>query len=468
MRDLYDVAVVGAGPAGYTAALKASGLGLNVLLAEKEQVGGVCLNRGCIPSKCLLSDAENVHWSKRAAAAGIINKPLAVNYAAMVRRKNLVVNKIVTNLGKHLQASGVHLLAEKVAVTEPGHLETQSGAIVNAEKVILATGSKPFIPSIQGFNLPGVITTRQMLDLEELPSELVIIGGGVIGQEFAWLSAVLGSSVTILEMLPRVLAEVDEEIARRYASFLPALGIKTETGSKILSIEQQDGRLVVVYVKGEKEKRISADKVLVACGRKPNLCGIELDGLALEPSTGAVLVDPSLKTSIEDIYAVGDATGRKMLAHVASYHGEIAAFNIGGYERTCRDDVVPSCIFTWPQIAWVGINQEQALTRGLSFRTSVFPLSASGKAKALEENIGLIKLIEDRSSGKIIGAHLLGPNVSELIGEAALAVRMGSTAQDLVETIHAHPTIAEAFREAAMGFLDGPIHSAPRVKSFSL
>jgi len=467
MSGKYDVAIVGAGPGGYTAALKARGLGLKVLLAEKDKIGGVCLNRGCIPTKCLLADVENVHWAKKAAASGILEQPPSVNFAAMIRRKNQVVDKIVGNLRKHLQGSGANLLEEQAVIREPGILETQSGEIVHATNLVIATGSKPFIPEIPGIDLPGVITTRQALKLDKVPTALVIVGGGVIGQEFAWLMAVLGCSVTVLEMLPRVLGEADEEVARRYVSFLPALGIKTETNSRIQRIESADDRILVSYTRGDQQKSIAVDKVLLACGRIPNLSGIDLASLDLTKNSGGLSVDSSMETGTPGIYAVGDVTGRKMLAHVAGYHGEIAAFNIAGHKRECRDDVVPSCVFTWPQMAWVGLNQEQATQKGLSFRTSTFPLSSSGKAKALDENLGFIKIVEDKATKKIIGAHMLGPNVSELIGEAALAVRLGSTAQDLVETIHAHPTIAEALREAAMGLVDKPIHSVPRVKSFA-
>lgn len=458
--------VIGAGPGGYTAALKGRRLGLRVALVEKDKIGGVCLNRGCIPTKSLLADAEGLLWARRAARDGIIDSAPVARFTGMQERKSTVVEKIVTNLEKLLASTGMTLLHDTATIVEPGVVATASGKTLETRSIVIATGSRPWSPPIQGTDLPGVIGTREIIDLEEVPAELVIIGGGVIGQEFAALFAALGSKVTVLEVLGRILSEVDSEIARRYASLLPGRGIITELGVTIPLIERSSNGLRVIYEKKAKEKVASCDRVLIATGRRPDFRGLGIEDLGIQVTDGAVQVDQYLRTSIEGVYAVGDVVNRKMLAHVASYHGEIVAENIAGSVNPARDEVVPSCVFTIPQIAWVGLTEEQAREAGNPFRTSLFSLAASGKAQAMGEPKGLLKLIEDTSTGKLVGAHFIGPHVSELVGELTLAIRKGMSASDIADTIHPHPTISESVRESALGLLDGPIHATQRTRTF--
>ncbi|MDQ7783868.1 MAG: dihydrolipoyl dehydrogenase [Desulfomonilaceae bacterium] len=467
MAESYDMVVIGAGPGGYTAALKGRQLGLRVALVEKETIGGVCLNRGCIPTKALLADAEGLLWVQRAARDDIIDRAPSANFAGMQRRKADVVGKIVSNLDKLLTGTGMTLLHDTATITEPGVVATASGKTLKTGSIVIATGSRPWIPPIEGTDLPGVLGTRQMLEIEEVPAELVIIGGGVIGQEFAALYAALGCRVTVLEILDRILPEVDGEIARRYASLLPGRGVVTQLGVRIHRIERSANGLRVIYEKKTKENVVSCDGILIATGRRPDFRGLGIEELGIRVTNGAVEVDPYLSTSVAGIYAVGDVVNRKMLAHVAAYHGEIAAENIAGSVVPARDDVVPACVFTIPQIAWVGLTEEQAKESGNAFRTSVFPLAASGKAQAMGEPKGLLKLIEDARTGRLVGAHFMGPQVSELVGELTLAVRKGMSASDVTDTIHAHPTISESVRECALGFLGEPIHAARRIKTFS-
>lgn len=467
MAERFDMAVIGGGPGGYVAALRGRQLGLTVALVEKERVGGVCLNRGCIPTKTLLADAEGILWCRRAAREGIIDREPLPDFAQMMSRKANVVESLVSNLDKLLESSGIKLVRACGSIPEPGIILTDSGETIRARNLVIATGSRSRVPPIPGADLPGVVTTREILAVEKVPKRLVIVGGGIIGQEFAGIFSALGTKVTVLEALDRILNEVDAEIARRYSGLIQGRGITTETGVSVRRIEEIDGGLRVVYEKRSKEKSAEAELILMATGRAPFLQGLVGDRLNLRLRNGAVDVDDRLRTSVDGIYAIGDVLGRNMLAHVASYHGELVAEIIAGVDKTVDEEAVPACVFTSPQIAWVGLTEQEASRAGRPFRTSVLSLAANGKAMAMGEPRGLFKLIEDRETGRLIGAHLIGPQVSELIGELTLAVSKGLSVADLAHTIHAHPTLGETLKEAALGFLDGPIHAAARVKTFT-
>jgi dihydrolipoamide dehydrogenase len=467
MGEQFDMAVVGGGPGGYVAALRGRQLGLTVALVEKERVGGVCLNRGCIPTKTLLADVEGLLWCRRAVRDGIIDREPVPDFSRMMSRKSNVVESLVSNLEKLIEGSGIKLFRGCGRIPEPGIVLTDTGDTIHARSLVIATGSRSRIPPIPGADLPGVVTTREILSIETVPKQLIIIGGGVIGQEFAGIFAALGVKVTILEALDRILNEADGEIARRYAGLIQGRGITTETGAFVRIIERTDHGLRAVYEKRGKEKIAEGDLVLLATGRAPFLQGLLGDRPDLRMRNGALDVDDHLRTSVAGIYAIGDVVGRKMLAHVASYHGELVAENVAGADKAVDEKAVPACVFTSPQIAWVGMTEEEASRLGRPFRTSVLSLAASGKALAMGEPRGLFKLIEDGETGNLVGAHLIGPQVSELIGELTLAVSKGLSVKDIAHTIHAHPTLAETLKETALGFLDGPIHAAARVKSVS-
>lgn len=460
------MAVIGGGPGGYVAALRGRQLGLRVVLAEKERVGGCCLNRGCIPTKALLSDVEGLLWVRRAVRDGILDHAPEADFAALMRRKDGVVEKLAGNLEKLLAASGIDRIDGAATVREPGTITTDNGQTIRAKNTIIATGATSWIPPIPGADLPGVVTTRGVLRLDRLPKSLVIIGGGIIGQEFATIFSTLGTRVTILEALNRILGEVDAELAKKYASLLPARDITCDVGVAIHGIERTHDELRVVYERKGKEKAVSAELILMATGRRPVLGGWGLEHLNANVRNNALEVDEFLRTSIDGMYGIGDVVGRKMLAHVASYHGEIAAENCAGMERPVQEDVIPSCIFTVPQIAWVGLTEEEAKEAGLAYRTSTFSLSTSGKAQAMGESRGWLKLLENPINGRLMGAHFMGPQVSELIAEMALAMRNALSIQDIVDTIHPHPTLSEGVREAALGLRGGPINAESRVKEY--
>lgn len=467
MVDRYDMAIIGAGPGGYMAALKGRALGLSVALIEKERLGGVCLNRGCIPTKAILSDMEGVRWMQRSAQERIIDRVPRIDYSQVIRRKKEVVETLVSSLSSLMAEKNVKVLHAAGRIVEPGLVGLDSGDTLHARNIVIATGSRAWVPRIPGADLPGVMGTRQVLDVENPPQSLVVVGGGIIGQEFAAIFATLGSKVTVLEALGRVMQEVDAEFARKYVSLLPARGVTTEVGVTVHRIERAGDLLRVVYEKRAAEKTVEAQLILMATGRRPFLEGLGLEEVGIETNGAAIKVDERLRTSVNGIYAIGDAVGGKMLAHVASYHGEMIAEVIAGRDLAVDDSPVPCAVFTMPQIAWVGLTEDQAAAAGRAFRASTFSLSASGKALAAGEPRGWVKLIAETGTDRLLGAHLMGPHVSELLGELTLAIRKGMTASDLVDTIHPHPTISEAVRESAAGFLDGPFHAAPRTKSFS-
>lgn len=466
MDETFDMIIIGGGPAGYVAALRGRQLGLSVVLMDKERIGGVCLNRGCIPTKAILSDMEGILWTRRAVREGILDREPMVDFARVMHRKDAVVEKMVSNLDRHLTASGVKILKARAKVADRGVVATDQGETIRGRNIVIASGSRPWTPPIRGADSPGVVGTRQVLGFDRTPERLVIIGGGIIGQEFAAIFSSMGSRVTVLETLAGILNSVDGEMARKYMSLLPGRGITTHVGVRVECIEEVRGGLRIVYEKKGKESIAEADLVLMATGRRPFFEDTGIAELGIEVDKGAIRVDPFLRTSVEGIYAAGDVTGRNMLAHVASHHGEIIAENAAGRNRAAHDDLVPACVFTMPQIAWVGLTEEQAAASGRPFRTSTFSLTANGKAMAMGETRGWLKLIEDLETRRLIGAHFMGPSVSELIGGMTLALRKGMSAPDITDTIHPHPTISEALREAALGLLDGPIHSASRTKSF--
>lgn len=465
MAHSYDMVVIGGGPAGYVAALRGRQLGLHVALVEKERMGGVCLNRGCIPTKALLSDAEGLSWAMRALRQRILTSEPVVDFARLMQRKSEVVEQVVTHLEQHVSAEGVCTFRGSGRILGSDAVHVDDGQILKTEHIVIATGSCSWTPPISGSNLPGVLTTRQILDLQTLPEKLVIIGGGIIGQEFASIFSTVGSAVTVLEAVDRILLGIDLELARKYLTLVRGKGVSCETSVRIGEIRKTGDCLQVVYEKKGKEKVAEADVVLMATGRRPFVEGLGVEELGIQLERGAIKVDRCLQTSAKGVYAVGDVIGKQMLAHVASHHGEIVAERIAGKDRTLEDEVIPACVFTSPQIAWTGLTTEEAGNAGRAFRTSTFALSASGMAVAMGEPRGWIKLVEDAETGRLMGAHMMGPHVSEIAGGLTLAIRSGMTASDVANTIHPHPTISECVREAALGFFDGPIHAAARLKT---
>lgn len=464
MNDNHDLAVLGGGPAGYVAALRAAQLGARVVLIEKKRVGGTCLNIGCIPTKALTTSTELLLKARRAHEFGLLISNVAPDLPALMNYKQETVDGLVGGVEHLLKEAGVTLLRGEGRLIAPTTLQVRpdSGSILmmSARQVILAPGSITARPPIPGLDLPGVITSTEALDISEIPTHLVVIGGGVIGLEFACIYEALGSQVSILEMMPTLLpGGTDEALARRLALILRRRGINILTGAEVQGIASTGSRLMVVYrdAKGT-VSQVEGERVLVATGRWPNTENLGLAELGVQMNGRAIAVDETLATNVPNVWAIGDAVGGMMLAHKAMVDGRVAAENACGARRKVDYRSVPNVIFTRPEVASVGLTETEARSRGTDVKIAQFPFSANPRARILGESDGLVKLVCEAESGKVLGVHLMGPHVTDLIAEGALAVQMEATADDLAWTTHAHPTLPEAMLEAALGFRDAALH----------
>ena len=473
MEERYDIAIIGGGPGGYVAAIRAAQLGAKVALVEKDKLGGVCLNRGCIPTKALVKGIELLNQLKKAGECGVIAGEPSFDFARMMVHKKEVVEKLIAGVGALMKANKIEVFRGTGQLLKPGLVrvsrEEGDAQDIAADKIIIATGSVSARPPIPGLDLPGVLTSDDVLDLEEVPTDMVIVGGGVIGIEFATILNALGTKVTIVEMLPRLLLPVDHELARRYGQLLKGRGVEVHLNSPVKEIKPKDGRLLVRFEAPEGEvthpQEVEAEKVLVATGRMPYTAGLNLEGVGVKVERRAIVVDEYLRTSVPEIYAIGDVTGGIMLAHVASREGAVAAENALGHERRMDYRVVPNCVFSMPEIAGVGLTEEEAKKKSVVYKVSRFPFRASGRALTMGETEGLVKMICEEGTGRVLGLHIMGPHATDLIAEGTLAIRLGATARDIAETIHAHPTLPEAVMEAALGQLEGSIHLASLPKA---
>ncbi|MGM0420346.1 MAG: dihydrolipoyl dehydrogenase [Bacillota bacterium] len=466
-KENYDVAVIGGGPGGYVAAIRAARLGGKVALIEKDKIGGVCLNWGCIPTKTMIRSAEVYQQTLDARKFGInCQGDVQINMPDVIKRKNRVVSRLVRGIEMILKNEKVDIFSGMAELSEPGAVEIKNEdgtQQIQADNVIVATGSKPAHLPIPGIDLPGVIGSKEALDLEELPEKMVIIGGGVIGMEFAFLYANLDVEVTVVEFQDSIVPESDDDITAELSKLARNKKIKVHTSSKVEKIAATEGRkdeLLVAFSKAGEEKYIITDKVLVAVGRIPVLPGINVDELGLEVTDKrqGIIVDDKMQTNLPGVYAIGDVTDRIMLAHVASHQGIVAADNCMGVEHKMDYKAVPSAIFTDPEVATVGLSEKEAEAQGYNFVVGKFPFSANGKVMAMGERRGFVKILKDEDSGKVIGGSIIGIHATDLIASLTLAVNRGITAHEIVETIHAHPTTAEVIHEAALNTEGGAIH----------
>ena len=463
-RENFDLAVIGAGPGGYVAAIKASQEGLRVCLIEKGPLGGTCLNVGCIPTKTLLANAQVVHKISHAAEYGITTGPVTFDYAKMKSRKDGVLDKIRKSLEGLIQSNGIVILHGHAEFLSPREIKVkgQNNVIIHAERTIIATGSEPLdIPAFP-CDHKRIFNSTSILELTSLPKTLAIIGGGYIGCEFASLFADLGVKVIILEALPSIVMLQGKAVAEALTRAFVKKGIDIQTSVLVEGIDQLPSGL---SIRLKDKPAVNCDIALVSIGRKIVSSGLCLEKAGISTNDkGMIAVNEKMETNVPGIFAIGDVTGKYMLAHVASHQGIIAATNASGKSTKMHYNAVPAVIFTNPEIATVGLTLEQAQEAGYSATVGKFPFQALGKSVATIETEGFAQIIVDRKTGQILGAQVVGHEASTLIAEMALAIANELTLDCVIDTIHAHPTLAESWLEAALLANETPIHFPPKVK----
>ena len=460
MAGSFDVLVIGGGPGGYVAALRAAQLGASTAIVEKDRMGGTCLVRGCIPTKALLQSTELYTLAKEGEKFGLLADNVGFDWGVAQKRKAQVVDQLVKGVEGLLKAGGVTSLRGAARLAGGGKVAVGDDS-VTAKDIVIATGSAVSRIPLKGADL--TIDSDRILELKEVPGRLAIIGGGVVGMEFAAMFAALGARVTVLEMLPQVLPMVDADLVSVYAKHLGGLGGVIQTNARVTEVAKNGKGLQVRFSAGGEGGAVDADQVLLAVGRSPYTEGLGAEAAGVKLERGRVVVDQHLHTDADGLWAIGDVIGGIMLAHVASYEGVCAVENIAGHsQRTPDYHAAPNCVYTDPEIAHVGLGEKEAKNKGLNVRIGRFPFAASGRALTLGQSEGFAKVIADASSGKILGAHIIGPRATDLIAEATLAIQNGLTLEQLDLTIHAHPTLPESLMEAALAAQGRAIHIANR------
>ena len=460
VETAFDIAVIGGGPGGYVAALRAAQLGARTAIVERDRLGGTCLVRGCIPTKALLQSSELYQQVRNGEPLGLLVKDAKLDYAVAARRKDDIVAQLVKGVEGLLKAGGVETLRGTARLVGGGRFEV-AGRTLSARDILIATGSVPSRPPIPG--VEHTIDSDGILELTAAPARLVVIGGGVVGMEWGALFAALGSQVTVIEMLPRILPMAEADLVQVYRRHFEGLGGTVHTQARVEAVSAgRKGRTVTYTMDGD-SRRLEADVVLLATGRVPFTEGLGTEAAGVQLERGRVVVDDHLRTSAPGVWAIGDVIGGIMLAHVASYEGVCAVENIaGGGDRVPDYHAAPNCIYTDPEIAHVGLGEGDARDRGLEVQVGRFPFAASGRAMTLGQTEGFIKVVTDSRRGTILGVHMVGPRVTDLISEATLAVQQRLRVQDLDLTMHAHPTLAESLHEAALAAEGRAIHVTNR------
>ncbi len=455
-----DVAIIGGGPGGYVAAIRAGQLGLNTVCIEMDKtLGGTCVNVGCIPSKALLTSSEHYEFARlHAAEHGVTIGDVKLDLPTMMKRKDTVVGQ---------NTKGIEYLFRKNKVTwAKGRGTLKKGNVVDvtgpdgktesyrAKNVIIATGSVPIELPFLKFDEKRVLSNTGALKIPEVPRHLLVIGGGVIGLELGSVWRRLGAKVTVVELMPTILPGNDEEIIKEADKVFRKQGLDIRVGSKVTGAKVEASRVVVDVEKDGKSEKIEADYVLVSVGRKPLLTGIDSSALGLALSKrGEIVVDAQMRTNLPNVYAIGDVVGGKLLAHKAEDEGVIASEVIAGKKSHIDYKSMPSVVYTWPEIATVGLAEHEVKASGRKYKTGKFPFSANARARTAGESAGFVKFIADAESDELLGAHMIGPGVSELIQETVLAFEYRGSSEDIGITVHSHPTLSEAVKEAALGVL---------------
>ncbi|NLV20701.1 MAG: dihydrolipoyl dehydrogenase [Syntrophomonadaceae bacterium] len=457
-----DLLIIGGGPGGYVAAIRARQLGMEVSLFEQDKLGGTCLNRGCIPTKAYYKNAEVLRTMQHLSDYNLRCLDVQFNLSLAKGRKDGIVDKLVTGVDSLLQANGAEVIKGKAEILNQTTVRV-NGQEYKGHRILIASGSESVRLPIPGIDLPGVVTSTELLDLEELPPRMVIIGAGVVGLELACIFNSFGSQVTVLEAADHILGSLDSELTKRMNIFLKRQGISIHTSCQVQEIRSFEDHLLVLGRDKKETLQIETDQVLAAAGRKAATDGLRLDELGIENERGFIKVDENFETSVEGIYAIGDVIGGQMLAHVASEEAIAAVEGMNRMDSHVAYHAVPACIFTFPEIATVGMSEEQAKQEGIAYKIGKFQFAANGKAMTMGETDGLVKVIAAQDD-TIIGVHILGPHASDLILEATLMVKNHMKVDEIRGTIHPHPTLGESLAEAIMDIKGEAIHLLPRRK----
>jgi dihydrolipoamide dehydrogenase len=450
MESAVKVAVIGGGPGGYVAAIRAARLGADVTLIERGGLGGTCLNVGCIPTKAMLESARVLDLIRESSEFGISAEP-SFDFARIQNRKQKIIQRLAAGVASLLRASGVTVVSGEAAFRDARTIvvRREDGEIeLTPDRIIIASGSRPSKIPIPGVDSPRCVDSSGALSFDAPPGDLVIIGGGVIGVELASIYSSFGSRVTVVEAEPEILPNMDAELAAILRKSLSKRGVKFLTGARVESIEDGRDKAAVNVAVENGRVSVGADRILVSVGRAADTDALSLDAAGIERGESGVLADDAMRTNLPHVYAIGDCLGRVMLAHVASAQAEVAAGNAMGHDERYDGSAVPSCVYTEPEFAAVGLSERDASLRGIPFRVGKFPLIANGKSLIANRKEGVIKALVGRDRGEILGLHILGPHATDMIAEGALAITMRATARDVERTVHPHPTVAEAIREA--------------------
>lgn len=465
MPEQFDVIVIGAGPGGYVAAIRASQLGMKTAIVDKQWLGGVCLNVGCIPSKALLRNAEVAHiLRERGKEFGFSFENLKLDFSVAVKRSRQVSDRLVKGIGFLMKKNNVTVFMGTAKLTGPNAISVtdKDGKLTElaAKNIIVATGASSAVPGAWKVDGEKVVTYWEAILQEKLPKSVVVIGSGAIGVEFSTVWSSYGVDVTIVEMLPRIVPLEDEEVSAELEKAFKKRGIKVLAGHKVEAVEATDSGVRVTVSSNGENKVLEAEQALVAIGFRPNSKGLGLEEVGVKISErGFIEINEQMQTSVPNIYAIGDVTGKLMLAHVGSAMGILAAEAIAGHEIHPLDyEMMPRATYCQPQVASFGLTEAQAKERGYSVKIGRFPFQANGKALGLGDYAGWVKLVVDEKYGELLGASMIGPEVTELLPELTLAQMMELTPAEIARNVHAHPTISEALMEAAHGAEGQAIH----------
>lgn len=450
----YDLGIIGGGPAGYVAAAKAANKGMKVVMFEKKDLGGVCLNEGCIPTKALLYSAKVYDYALHAKKYGVSVENAGFDFGKMMDRKTKIIRKLVAGVSLKMTHHQVTVVKGEALIEKGDALEvaiTCNGESYECARVLLCTGSQSFIPPIPGLREAGeaVVTNRELLTLKEQPQSLVVIGGGVIGMEFASFFNSIGTHVTIVEMLPEILGGLDGEVSAMLRDIYTKKGITFNLSCKVTKVE---GNEVTFLTPQGTEEKVSGDKILVSVGRRPVISGYGLENIGVVTERGGVKVDCHMRTNLPNVYAAGDITGFSLLAHTASREGEVAVNNMAGEEDIMSYAAIPGIVYTNPEVAGIGLTEEQAKAQGTAYRVAKLPMAYSGRFVAENEGgNGLCKIITDEKGERILGAHMLGNPCSEIIWGIGIAIEKGLTVNEMLKMVFPHPTVCEILRETMEG-----------------